>query len=61
MKYISFFFHSWRYERTSGVTYFARDPLHSHLDECQNNEIYILYLHKETFSIRQSQLKLKYS
>ena len=31
-----------------GVTYFARDPLHSYLDEPQKNEIYFLkYLVKQ--------------
>ena len=27
---------------SSGVTYFARDPLCSYFDECQKNEIYFL-------------------
>ena len=46
------FWGSWKYERNgshakltwhpSGVTYFARDPLHSYFHEPQKNEIYFL-------------------
>ena len=28
--------------RTSGITYFAQDPLRSYFDECQKNKIHFL-------------------